>query len=240
MLDALDQLRCARPRRRDGRRGASATTRCDAMHARGVRALRLDLFLRAQLAAADIVAYIKRSVRRVKAARLAPAVLHARLRRSRPRSRYLADIDVRLRHRSHGLHAGKRWSDARRLRPLDRGMRRGRGWMKLSGPVSRRQGRQLRAARAACARHRRGARRSHRLGQRLAAHSERRAWTPARCSTCSPIGCPKRRRATRILSRQSGAPLWLRSAMNDSSPGGMLEVIQRLPTSVREPSSRSW
>jgi len=38
-----------------------------AMHARGVRALRLDLFLRSSWPTAEIIAYIERSVRRTRA-----------------------------------------------------------------------------------------------------------------------------------------------------------------------------
>src|SRR5258708_35296067 len=39
----------------------------NAMHLRGVRALRLDLFLRSSWPPADIIAYIERSVRRTRA-----------------------------------------------------------------------------------------------------------------------------------------------------------------------------
>ncbi len=88
----------------------------------------------------------------------------------------------RLRDRPHGLHAGKRRPDARRLRPPDRGRAARPRLDEAVRPLPRRQGRQLRAACGRCPRRSSTrVRRAHRLGQRLAAHPERANATPASC-----------------------------------------------------------
>ena len=136
----------------------------------GVRALRLDLFLRAQWPLTDIVAYIKRSVRK-QSRSVGTCNLHAWPRRPRPHP-YLPSRD-RFRHRSYGLHAGKRWSDARRLRQAARSRRVQHRLDEALRPVSRRQGWQLREAAPACSCNCRGGWPSNHMGQRLAAHSKR-------------------------------------------------------------------
>jgi predicted TIM-barrel fold metal-dependent hydrolase len=132
MLDALDNL---------GGRGRGVAmveehiddSALDAMHARGVRALRLDLFMRAAWPTADIAAYIQRSADRIR--RLGwhlqfytPGKV---IRDLIPR---LADIDIDyvIDHMGYMLESdGLTRSDFDRLITS---VERGRGWMKLSGP----------------------------------------------------------------------------------------------------------
>jgi len=132
MLDALDVL---------GGRGRGvamveediADSMLDAMHARGVRALRLDLFLRAAWPVADIAAYIERSARRVR--RLGWHLqFYTPGRVIRDLIPRLADIDSDyvIDHMGYMLE-----SDGLTRADFDRliaSVERGRGWMKLSGP----------------------------------------------------------------------------------------------------------
>jgi predicted TIM-barrel fold metal-dependent hydrolase len=108
-------------------------TELQAMHARGVRALRLDLFLRAELPTAELIAYIERSVRRIGhlgwhvqfytpgwvVRDLLPFLAHL-------------DADFVIDHMGYMLESdGLTQEDFDRLTNLMRG---GRGWIKLSAP----------------------------------------------------------------------------------------------------------
>ena len=79
-------LDVAAPRRRrgaarwSGSRRTSTTPSSTACTTLGVRAIRLDLFARAELPTAEIIDYIRRMAAPDRAARLAPAVLHTRAR----------------------------------------------------------------------------------------------------------------------------------------------------------------
>lgn len=104
-----------------------------ALHARGVRALRLDLFLRASLPLAERVAYIQRSIRRVQ-----PLGWHVQFYTPgwvvRELIPCIADfeIDFVVDHMGYMLESdGLTRADFDQL--VD-AMQRGRGWMKLSGP----------------------------------------------------------------------------------------------------------
>lgn len=104
-----------------------------ALHARGVRALRLDLFLRAALPTREIVAYIERS-----AARVRPLGWHLQFytpgRVVRDLIPYLSDLDVDfvIDHMGYMLESdGLTRADFDRLLEV---MARRCGWMKLSGP----------------------------------------------------------------------------------------------------------
>jgi len=133
LLDALDRFGTARARgvaMVDEEVGDDAL---DAMHARGVRALRLDLFLRASRPATDLAAYIARSAERV--ARLG---WHLQFYTPgyvvRDLIPMFGDIgcDFVIDHMGYMLE-----SDGLTRADFDRlieAMRRGRGWMKLSGP----------------------------------------------------------------------------------------------------------
>jgi predicted TIM-barrel fold metal-dependent hydrolase len=133
MLDALAQLGSARARgvaMVDDDVGAG---RLEEMHALGVRALRLDLFLRAAWALSDITAYIRRSAQLV-----ASLGWHLQFYTPgyvvRELIPMLADIECEfvIDHMGYMLESdGLTRSDFDRLVEA---MRRGRGWMKLSGP----------------------------------------------------------------------------------------------------------
>lgn len=132
MLDALDR---AGPRARGVAMVDESVTDAELreMHRRGVRALRLDLFLRSSLPTAQIVQYIERSVKRTKALGwhvqfytpgwvvrdLIPFLGHL-------------DADFVIDHMGYMLE-----SDGLTRQDFDRllsTMVEGRGWMKLSGP----------------------------------------------------------------------------------------------------------
>jgi predicted TIM-barrel fold metal-dependent hydrolase len=132
MLDALDQagLRA---------RGVAmvdetvSDEELQAMHLRGVRALRLDLFLRSSLPTAEIVRYIERSV-----ARTRPLGWHVQFytpgRVVRDLIPFLGhlDADFVIDHMGYMLE-----SDGLTRQDFDRllaTLKQGRGWMKLSGP----------------------------------------------------------------------------------------------------------
>ena len=102
------------------------------MHARGVRALRLDLFKRATLPTSDILAYIQRSVRQVK-----HLGWHLQFYTPgwvvRDLIPHLAglDVDFVIDHMGYMLESdGLTRADFDRLL---RAVQEGRGWMKLSG-----------------------------------------------------------------------------------------------------------
>jgi predicted TIM-barrel fold metal-dependent hydrolase len=132
MLDALVQAGpCARG-------VAMVTETCTdeelaAMHARGVRALRLDLFLRSSWSTADIIGYIRRSVRRTHA-----IGWHVQFYTPgwvvRDLLPFLAELDAEfvIDHMGYMLESdGLTDSDFERLLKVLRG---GRGWIKLSAP----------------------------------------------------------------------------------------------------------
>ena len=105
----------------------------NAMHERGVRALRLDLFLRSGWPTADIIAYIERSVRRTRA-----IGWHVQFYTPgwvvRDLLPFLAvlDADFVIDHMGYMLESdGLTHSDFDRLIEAIRG---GRGWIKLSAP----------------------------------------------------------------------------------------------------------
>jgi predicted TIM-barrel fold metal-dependent hydrolase len=104
-----------------------------AMHARGVRALRLDLFLRSSWPTAEIIAYIERSVRRTRA-----IGWHVQFYTPgwvvRDLLPFLAglDADFVIDHMGYMLESdGLTHRDFDRLIDVIRG---GRGWIKLSAP----------------------------------------------------------------------------------------------------------
>jgi 2-pyrone-4,6-dicarboxylate lactonase len=104
-----------------------------AMHQRGVRALRLDLFLRSSLPTADIIAYIENSVRRTRA-----IGWHVQFYTPgwvvRDLLPFLAglDADFVIDHMGYMLESdGLTHTDFDRLIEVIRG---GRGWIKLSAP----------------------------------------------------------------------------------------------------------
>jgi predicted TIM-barrel fold metal-dependent hydrolase len=104
-----------------------------AMHLRGVRALRLDLFLRSQWRTADIIAYIEHSVRRTRA-----IGWHVQFYTPgwvvRDLLPFLGtlDADFVIDHMGYMLESdGLTGSDFERLLGVLRG---GRGWIKLSAP----------------------------------------------------------------------------------------------------------
>ena len=104
-----------------------------AMHARGVRALRLDLFLRSGWPAADIIAFIEHSVRRTRA-----MGWHVQFYTPgwvvRDLLPFLAglDADFVIDHMGYMLESdGLTDSDFERLLGV---VRTGRGWIKLSAP----------------------------------------------------------------------------------------------------------
>jgi 2-pyrone-4,6-dicarboxylate lactonase len=132
MLHALDQL--------GGRaRGVAMVdesvddTYLELLHARGVRALRLDLFLRAQWPIAEIAAYVRRSIARVK-----PLGWHVQFYTPgyvvRDLIPYMTEFeaDFVIDHMGYMLESdGLTRADFDRL--ISAG-RNGRCWMKLSGP----------------------------------------------------------------------------------------------------------
>jgi predicted TIM-barrel fold metal-dependent hydrolase len=104
-----------------------------AMHLRGVRALRLDLFLRSSWPTADIIAYIERSVRRTQA-----IGWHVQFYTPgwvvRDLLPFLGglDADFVIDHMGYMLESdGLTHADFDRLIDVIRG---GRGWIKLSAP----------------------------------------------------------------------------------------------------------
>jgi 2-pyrone-4,6-dicarboxylate lactonase len=104
-----------------------------AMHARGVRALRLDLFVRSGLATAEIIAYIERSVRRTRA-----LGWHVQFYTPgwvvRDLLPFLAELaaDFVIDHMGYMLESdGLTNGDFDRLLAV---IHRGRGWIKLSAP----------------------------------------------------------------------------------------------------------
>jgi 2-pyrone-4,6-dicarboxylate lactonase len=105
----------------------------EAMHARGVRALRLDLFLRSSLTSAELIAYIERSVRRTEAFGwhvqfYTPGWV---IRNLLP---FLAELeaDFVVDHMGYMLESdGLTRNDFDRLLKVIAG---GRGWIKLSAP----------------------------------------------------------------------------------------------------------
>jgi predicted TIM-barrel fold metal-dependent hydrolase len=132
MLDALDELG-------DRARGVAMVDDgvedevLDAMHRRGVRALRLDLFLRAQWPIARIVDYIQRSAERIR-----PWGWHLQFYTPgyvvRDLVPAMPDIasDFVIDHMGYMLESdGLTRADFDRLIAAVAG---GRGWMKLSGP----------------------------------------------------------------------------------------------------------
>jgi predicted TIM-barrel fold metal-dependent hydrolase len=103
------------------------------MHARGVRALRLDLFLRSNWPTADIIAYIERSVRRTR-----PIGWHVQFYTPgwvvRDLLPYLGGLDATfvIDHMGYMLESdGLTHSDFDRLINV---ISKGRGWIKLSAP----------------------------------------------------------------------------------------------------------
>lgn len=133
MLDGLDALG-------DRARGVAMVddeitdAALHALHERGVRALRLDLFLRAQWSTADIVAYVHRSIQRIR-----PLGWHVQFYTPgyvvRELIPHLAgfEADFVIDHMGYMLASdGLTRSDFDRL--IDAMRASGRGWMKLSGP----------------------------------------------------------------------------------------------------------
>jgi predicted TIM-barrel fold metal-dependent hydrolase len=105
----------------------------NAMHARGVRALRLDLFLRSGWSTTDIIAYIAHNVRRTSA-----FGWHVQFYTPgwvvRDLLPFLADLDATfvIDHMGYMLESdGLTDADFDRLLGV---IRRGRGWIKLSAP----------------------------------------------------------------------------------------------------------
>jgi predicted TIM-barrel fold metal-dependent hydrolase len=132
MLDALDKAgRRARGVAMVDETLSEAELR--AMHARGVRALRLDLFLRSSLPASEIVAYIRRSIQKTRSLGW-HVQFYTPGRVVRDLIPYLADLeaDFVIDHMGYMLE-----SDGLTRQDFDRlleAVQRGRGWMKLSGP----------------------------------------------------------------------------------------------------------
>jgi predicted TIM-barrel fold metal-dependent hydrolase len=132
LLDALDK---AGPRARGVAMVEETVTDAELhdMHRRGVRALRLDLFLRSSLPTAEIVKYIERSIKRVK-----PLGWHVQfytpgwvVRDLIPFLGHL-EADFVIDHMGYMLE-----SDGLTRQDFDKLLATlvaGRGWMKLSGP----------------------------------------------------------------------------------------------------------
>jgi 2-pyrone-4,6-dicarboxylate lactonase len=123
---------------------------CAPMHARGVRALRLDLFLRSSL---PTVADLHR-LHRAQHPAHPPLGWHVQFYTPgwvvRDLIPFLPELESRLRDRPHGLHAGKRRPHARRTSTACCApCRRRPRLVQALGPVPAGQGRQLRAAAAA-------------------------------------------------------------------------------------------
>jgi len=132
MLDALDK---AGPRARGVAMVDETVTDAELhdMHRRGVRALRLDLFLRSSLPTAEIAQYIKRSIQRTK-----PLGWHVQFYTPgwvvRDLIPFLGDLDADfvIDHMGYMLE-----SDGLTRQDFDKLLATlvaGRGWMKLSGP----------------------------------------------------------------------------------------------------------
>jgi predicted TIM-barrel fold metal-dependent hydrolase len=131
----LDALRAAGARARGVAMVGESCTDEDltAMHLRGVRALRLDLFLRSHWQTADIIAYVEHSVRRTRA-----IGWHVQFYTPgwvvRDLLPFLGtlDADFVIDHMGYMLQSdGLTDSDFERLVSVLRG---GRGWIKLSAP----------------------------------------------------------------------------------------------------------
>src|SRR5258708_6009371 len=132
MLDALDKLG-ARARRVAMVEDSISDDELLQMDRAGVRALRLDLFLRAQWPLTDIVAYIKRSVRKAK-----PLGWHLQFytpgRVVRDLIPYLAEVEIDfvIDHMGYMLESdGLTRAD---FEKLIEAVAYSPGWMKLSGP----------------------------------------------------------------------------------------------------------
>jgi 2-pyrone-4,6-dicarboxylate lactonase len=132
MLDALDAFA-------DRARGVAMVeesitdSELERMHLRGVRALRLDLFLRAQWTVADLQSYIRRSIERTK-----PLGWHVQFYTPghvvRDLIPFLADLEVNfvIDHMGYMLESdGLTRADFDRLLEA---VSRGYGWLKLSAP----------------------------------------------------------------------------------------------------------
>lgn len=136
MLDALDAANARAPASARGVAMVEETVSDDAlrdMHARGVRALRLDLFLRASWPLADITAYIERCVKRVR-----PLGWHVQFYTPgwvvRDLLPFLKDLeaDFVIDHMGYMLESdGLTPADFERLLKV---IGEGPGWLKLSGP----------------------------------------------------------------------------------------------------------
>ena len=132
MLDALDRIG-------PGARGVAmvdediADAELRAMHARGVRALRLDLFLRQAWPLADITAYITRSVERTRSLGWhVQFYTPGRVVRDLLPFLDTLDADFVIDHMGYMLESdGLTPADFERLLKV---IGRGRGWLKLSGP----------------------------------------------------------------------------------------------------------
>lgn len=144
-----------------------------AMHRRGVRALRLDLFLRSSWATADICAYVERAVRRTRA-----IGWHVQFYTPgwvvRDLLPFLGrlDADFVIDHMGYMLESdGLGPADFDRLIGMIPG---GPGVDQTLGSLSTREGRQFRAPEANGSRPCRSCTRPSHLGQRLAAYPGRR------------------------------------------------------------------
>jgi 2-pyrone-4,6-dicarboxylate lactonase len=133
MLDALARFGTARARGVAMVDEGISDAELESMHSAGVRALRLDLFLRSRWTAAEIADYIARS-----AARIAPLGWHLQFYTPgyviRDLIPVLGDVpcDFVIDHMGYMLESdGLTRADFDRLLAA---MQRGRGWMKLSGP----------------------------------------------------------------------------------------------------------
>ncbi len=105
------------------------------MHVRGVRALRLDLFLRSSLPTSELIAYIERSVRRTE-----PLGWHVQFYTPgwvvRDLLPFLSDLeaDFVIDHMGYMLESdGLTRADFDRLLTV---VASGRGWIKLSAPIT--------------------------------------------------------------------------------------------------------
>jgi 2-pyrone-4,6-dicarboxylate lactonase len=133
LLDALDHFGTTRARGVAMVDDGVRDDELEEMHSRGVRALRLDLFLRSRWSPGEIAAYISRS-----AERIAPLGWHLQFYTPgyvvRDLIPMLGEVpcDFVIDHMGYMLESdGLTRADFDRLLAA---MQRGRGWMKLSGP----------------------------------------------------------------------------------------------------------
>jgi 2-pyrone-4,6-dicarboxylate lactonase len=131
----LDALAAAGPRARGVAmvNESISEAELEAMHVRGIRALRLDLFLRSGLPTSELIAYIERSVRRT-AALGWHVQFYTPGRVIRDLLPFLADLDSDfvVDHMGYMLESdGLTRVDFDRLLKV---IARGRGWIKLSAP----------------------------------------------------------------------------------------------------------